>query len=91
MTKIDIIQNVYEKLGFSKKDSADVVESVFDIIKDSLAQGDKVKISGFGNFSIKEKKSRRGRNPQTGSEIEISARKVLTFKSSQVLRKALNG
>ncbi len=90
MTKIDIIQDVYEKLGFSKKDAAKVVESVFEIIKDSLANGEKIKISGFGNFSVKEKKSRRGRNPQTGSEIEISARKVLTFKSSQVLRKALN-
>ncbi len=90
MTKIDIIQEVYEKLGFSKKDSAQIVESVFDIMKDTLAKGEKIKISGFGNFVVKEKKSRRGRNPQTGSEIEISARRVLTFKSSQVLRKALN-
>jgi len=91
MTKIDIIQDVYEKLGFSKKDSANIVESVFEIMKDGLARGEKIKISGFGNFSVKGKKSRRCRNPQTGSEIEISARKVLTFKSSQVLRKALNG
>jgi len=91
MTKIDIIQDVYEKLGFSKKDSANIVESVFEIMKDGLARGEKIKISGFGNFSVKNKKSRRGRNPQTGSEIEISARKVLTFKSSQVLRKTLNG
>ncbi|HUH65125.1 MAG TPA: integration host factor subunit alpha [Syntrophales bacterium] len=90
MTKIDIIQDVYEKLGFSKKDAAGIVESVFEIMKDSLARGEKIKISGFGNFSVKDKKSRRGRNPQTGSEIEISARRVLTFKSSQVLRKALN-
>ena len=90
MTKIDIIQNVYEKLGFSKKDSADIVESVFDIIKDSLAQGEKVKVSGFGNFIVKEKRARRGRNPQTGQEISITALRVLTFKSSQVLRKALN-
>ena len=90
MTKIDIIQDVYEKLGFSKKDAAKIVESVFEIMKDSLARGEKIKISGFGNFSVTNKKSRRGRNPQTGSEIEISARKVLTFKSSQVLRKALN-
>jgi integration host factor subunit alpha len=92
MTKIDIIQDVYEKLEprISKKDSARIVESVFDIIKDSLAKGEKIKISGFGNFVVKEKKSRRGRNPQTGDEIAISARRVLTFKSSQVLRKALN-
>ncbi len=91
MTKIDIIQNVCDRLGFSKKDSARIVESVFDIMKDELAKGDKVKISGFGNFVVKDKNSRRGRNPQTGTEIEISARRVLTFKSSQVLKKALNG
>lgn len=90
MTKIDIIQDVYEKLGFSKKDSAKIVESVFDIMKDKLANGEKIKISGFGNFVVKGKKARRGRNPQTGNEIEISARRVLTFKSSQVLRRALN-
>jgi len=90
MTKIDIIQDVYEKLSFSKKDSARLVESVFEIMKDCLAKGEKIKISGFGNFIVKEKKSRRGRNPQTGDEIRISARRVLTFKSSQVLRKALN-
>ena len=90
MTKIDIIQDVYDKLGFSKKDSARIVESIFDIMTDSLARGERIKISGFGNFLVKEKKSRRGRNPQTGDEIEITARKVLTFKSSQVFRKALN-
>jgi integration host factor subunit alpha len=90
MTKIDIIQNVCDRLGFSKKDSARIVESVFDIMKDELAKGDKVKISGFGNFVVTDKNSRRGRNPQTGAEIEISARRVLTFKSSQVLKKALN-
>jgi integration host factor subunit alpha len=66
------------------------VETVFELIKDKLAQGEKVKISGFGNFVVKEKRSRRGRNPQTGEEISITARRVLTFKSSQVLRKALN-
>jgi integration host factor subunit alpha len=66
------------------------VDSVFDIMKDCLARGEKIKISGFGNFVVKEKKARRGRNPQTGQEIEISARRVLTFKSSQVLRKALS-
>jgi len=90
MTKIDIIQSVYERLGVPKKDSARIVESVFELMKDSLAKGDKIKISGFGNFIVKEKQPRRGRNPQTGEEISISARKVLTFKSSQVLRRALN-
>lgn len=91
MTKADIIRNVHEKIGISKSDAARLVESVFDIIKDTLAGGEDVKISGFGKLSIREKKARRGRNPQSGQEIEISARRVLTFKSSQVLKKALNG
>ncbi|MFA4916578.1 MAG: integration host factor subunit alpha [Syntrophales bacterium] len=90
MTKIDIIQNVSDKLGFSKKESARIVESVFDVMKECLGQGEKLKISSFGNFTVKEKKPRRGRNPQTGAVIEISTRKVLSFKTSQVLRKALN-
>lgn len=90
MTKIDIIQNVYDKLGFSKKDSARIVESLFDIMKDCLGRGEKLKISGFGSFTVREKKARRGRNPQTGGVIEISERKVLTFKSSQVISRALN-
>jgi integration host factor subunit alpha len=90
MTKFDIIRNVNEQLGFSKKDSAAIVESVFDIIKANLATGEKIKISGFGNFVVKKKNARRGRNPQTGEEIEITSRKVLNFKASQVLRRALN-
>ncbi|MDO9585744.1 MAG: integration host factor subunit alpha [Syntrophales bacterium] len=90
MTKFDIVRNVNEQLGFSKKDSAAIVESVFEIIKDNLARGEKIKISGFGNFVVKKKNARRGRNPQTGDEIEITSRKVLNFKASQVLRRALN-
>lgn len=90
MTKADIIENVYEKVGFSKKESAEIVEMVFETIKETLERGEKIKISGFGNFVIRSKKPRVGRNPQTGEEIEISARKVLTFKPSQVLKNALN-
>ena len=90
MTKFDIIRNVNEQLGFSKKDSTTIVESVLEIIKDSLARGEKIKISGFGNFVVKKKNARRGRNPQTGEEIEITSRKVLNFKASQVLRRAIN-
>ncbi|HPQ70982.1 MAG TPA: integration host factor subunit alpha [bacterium] len=89
MTKADLINSIYERVGFSKKESARIVELVFDIIKDTLEQGEKIKISGFGNFIVREKRSRIGRNPQTGEEIEISARRVLTFKPSQVLRNAL--
>ncbi|MEI7590964.1 MAG: integration host factor subunit alpha [Deltaproteobacteria bacterium] len=90
MTKVDIVQRVYEKLGLSKSESILIVESFFDIIKSTLIAGEDIKISGFGNFMVKEKKSRRGRNPQTGDTIEISARKILTFKSSNVLRSELN-
>ena len=90
MTKADIIESVYEKVGFSKKEAAEVVEMVFDTIKETLERGEKIKISGFGNFIVRDKKSRVGRKPQTGEEIEISARRVLTFRPSQVLKNALN-
>lgn len=91
MTKAEIIDQIYEKVGgFSKKESADVVEAVFNVMKEVLAEGDKVKISGFGNFVVREKKQRIGRNPQTGEPIPISARRVLTFKPSQVLKQILN-
>ncbi len=91
MTKADLIENVYLKTGFSKKESAEIVETVFDLMKDNLERGDKIKIAGFGNFVVKDKATRRGRNPQTGDEIEISSRKILTFKPSQVLKAAING
>ena len=92
MTKADIVESVYEKLGgFSKKESAEIVEMVFETMKDTLGKGEKIKISGFGNFVVRRKRERIGRNPQTGEEIKISARKVLTFKPSQVLKNALNG
>jgi len=90
MTKLDIVQNVSDKLRFSKKDSARIVESVFEIMKEQLSKGETVKISGFGNFVVRSKKARRGRNPQTGDEMEIAARRILTFKSSPILRKTLN-
>jgi len=91
MTKADIIESIYEKVGFSKKESAEIVEMVFDTIKKTLENGEKIKISGFGNFIVRDKKSRVGRNHQTGREIEICARRVLTFRPSQVLKNALNG
>jgi len=90
MTKVDIVENIYEKVGFSKKEVAKIVESIFDIIKDGLQQEEKIKISGFGNFIVRKKRARRGRNPQTGDDIEISPRRILTFKPSQVLKGALN-
>ncbi len=91
MTKADIIDRVCERVGgFSKKEAADFVDAVFDIMKGVLEEGDKIKISGFGNFVVREKKPRPGRNPQTGQEITIEARRVLTFKPSNVLKAALN-
>jgi integration host factor subunit alpha len=91
MTKADLVEAVYDKVGFSKKDSASLVDLVFDTMKETLERGEKVKISGFGNFLVRQKKARIGRNPQTGEEIEISARRVLTFKPSQVLKGEING
>ena len=90
MTKADIVETIYERVGFSKKESAELVETVFDVIKDALVDGEKVKFSGFGNFIVREKNARKGRNPQTGEEIQLEARRVLTFKPSLVLKNALN-
>ncbi len=90
MTKAEIIESIYSKIGFSKKESSDLVELVFDTMKQTLEKGEKIKISGFGNFVVRQKRPRIGRNPQTGEEIEISARRVLTFRPSQVLKAALN-
>jgi integration host factor subunit alpha len=90
MTKADIVETIYERVGFSKKESAELVETVFDVIKDALVGGEKVKFSGFGNFIVREKNARKGRNPQTGEEIQLEARRVLTFKPSLVLKNALN-
>lgn len=86
LTKADIVERIYKEAGFSKKEATELVELVFQVIKDTLSRGEKVKISGFGNFTIKDKNSRRGRNPQTGEAMEITARRVLNFRPSQVLK-----
>lgn len=91
MTKIDIIRDVSNKLGFSKKDSARFAETVLEVMKETFAHGEKIMISGFGSFVVSEKKARKERNPQTGEEIDISAREVLTFRPSPALKKILNG
>ena len=90
MTKADIVENVHKKVGFSKKEATDIVELVFETMKETLEKSGGIKISGFGNFIVRSKKSRIGRNPQTGEKIEITARKVLSFKPSNVLKKLLN-
>ncbi len=91
-TKADLVDGVYDRVGgFSKREAADAVNQVFEILKDRLSTGEKVKISGFGNFVVRFKHARPGRNPQTGDEITIDARHVLRFRASQVLRGQLNG
>jgi len=90
MTKADIVERIYDKVGYSKKDVANVVEEIFACIKSSLERGDKVKISGFGNFNVRHKRARRGRNPQTGTDITIEERTVMTFKASQILKSNIN-
>jgi integration host factor subunit alpha len=91
MTKAEIVQALYARVGgFSKKESADIVDLVFEMLKETLSKGEKIKISGFGNFVLRDKRQRPGRNPQTGDPIKISERRVLTFKASQILKQALN-
>lgn len=90
MTKADIVERVFGATGFSKKESIENVEQVSEVLKSTLESGDNIKVSGFGNFIVREKADRRGRNPQTGEEIVIEARKVLTFKPSLVLKQSLN-
>jgi integration host factor subunit alpha len=91
LTKAELIESVYEKVGFSKKEAADLVELVFESMKEELCKGGAIKISGFGKFRVRAKKSRMGRNPQTGDAMVISARKVLTFTPSRILRDGING
>ena len=88
--KLSLLNIFLIKWVSPKKTLSDVVEMILETIKDALLKGEKVKISGFGNFDVKKKKARRGRNPQTGDDLTISARRVLTFKPSQVLKSAIN-
>ena len=90
MTKADIVEEVYERVGISKQEAFRLTELFFDIMKEGLEKDEKVKISGFGNFVVRAKRARRGRNPQTGEDITITPRRVLTFKSSPLLKQALN-
>lgn len=90
MTKADIVEDVYKSVGFTKKESTEIVELIFETMRQTLEKRVTVKISGFGNFVIRKKKMRMGRNPQTGEEIKITPRRVLTFKPSQVLKNSIN-
>ena len=89
LTKSDIVAKVHE-LGFTKKKAVDTVESLLELVKGTLEQGDDVLVSGFGKFCVKDKKQRRGRNPATGSDLILRERKVVTFKCSGKLRNRIN-
>jgi integration host factor subunit alpha len=90
-TKADIVQALHDRAtGLTKRDAAELVESIFEILKETLGRGEKVKLSGFGNFVPRDKHARVGRNPQTGEVLTIHERRVLTFRPSEILRGMLN-
>jgi len=91
LTKAHIMEEFFAKGGFTKKESAQIIDTLFELIKQSLQNGETVLISGFGRFSVKEKRQRIGRNPDTGKPMTLPARRVATFKCSDVLRAAMNG
>jgi integration host factor subunit alpha len=90
LTKIEVVNMLNEQIGFPKIECIRIVESFFDIIKSELDKGNPVMISGFGKWTVKAKRERKGRNPQTGENVTIEARKVVTFRPSAVLRDDLN-
>ena len=91
VTKAELALSLHEELGLNKRESKEFVEQFFESIKVALEQGSSVKLSGFGNFGLRDKPARPGRNPKTGEEIPISARRVVTFKASQKLKEAIDG
>ena len=91
LTKADIAESLYEELGLNKREARELVEIYFDELKEALSNGKPVKLSGFGNFDLRDKKERPGRNPKTGESIPISARRVVTFKPGQKLKNKVEG
>ncbi len=89
LTKADIVERVRDATGLSWAESGDVLEAVLEVMKETLASGENLKVSGFGSFMVRAKAARRGRNPQTSASIVIPRRKVLTFKPSHILRDSL--
>lgn len=89
MTKAELVEIIFEKVGLSKKEAQDIVELIFDTIKQAFKEGESVKIAGFGTFNVRKKAARKGRNPQTGEELQITPRRVLTFKASNHLKAAV--
>ena len=91
LTKIQIVESIQNQTGFPKNKSSEIVETLLEIIKRTLASGEDVLVSGFGRFCAKEKKERKGRNPATGEDLMLAPRRVVTFKCSGKLRKRING
>ena len=91
LTKANIVDSIKDRLGFTRKQSIETVESLLEIMKKTMEQGEDVLISGFGKFCVKEKKERRGRNPATGDDLMLRQRRVVTFKCSGKLRSKING
>ena len=91
LTKSDIIDSIYNQYGFSRSKSTKLVEATLEIIKSSLESGESILISGFGKFEVKDKHTRKGRNPQTGKDLMLDARRVVTFKCSGVMKDKING
>ena len=90
ITRLDVAEKIYTEIGLSRKDSSDILDMVVNEIIAELSQGNDVKLSSFGTFSLHDKKQRTGRNPKTGVEAVISSRRVISFKPSQTLRKQIN-
>lgn len=86
MTKAEIVNSLFEKVGLPKNEAAEILETVFETIKETLIAGESIKISGFGTFNVRKKGSRVGRNPKTKQEVEITPRRVVTFKASEQLK-----
>jgi len=89
ITRTDLSEAVYQKLGLSRVESAELVESVLDIISDRIVEGESVKLSSFGSFLVRSKNERIGRNPKTGEEVPITPRRVMVFKPSNILKQAV--
>ena len=90
LTKAELSDLLFDKVGLNKREAKDMVESFFDEIRNALSRGEDVKLSGFGNFQLRDKPQRPGRNPKTGEEIPITARRVVTFHASQKLKSAVD-
>jgi len=89
LTKSDIVENLNNEIGLNKREAKELVDMLFNDIKNLLSEGHEVKLSGFGNFQLRDKSARPGRNPRTGEDVEISARRVVTFKSGQKLKESV--